>query len=110
MEGVIGFIIWFVLGAAFIILGVYCCCSKSDKPFGFWANTEQFQVNDLRGYNKALGKLWIVFGVLFGMMGLPLLFGGQNSPLVFLSVIGVMFEIICTMAVYILVIEKRYKK
>lgn len=110
MGTIIGFLIWLALGAAFIILGVYCYCAKTSKPLGFWANAEQFQVNDVKGYNRALGKLWIVFGTVFGALGLPLLFGGQNSPLVFISVIGMMFEVICTMAFYILVIEKRYKK
>lgn len=104
------FLIWASIGMAFIIWGVYCFFAKTDKPFGFWANAEQFQVNNVKRYNKAIGKLWIVFGAIFVALGLPLLFGGQNSPLVFISVVGIMFEVIGTMAVYILVIEKRYKK
>lgn len=104
------FLIWASIGMAFIIWGVYCSFAKTDKPFGFWANAEQFQVNNVKRYNKAIGKLWIVFGAIFVALGLPFLFGGQNSPLVFISVVGIMFEVIGTMSVYILVIEKRYKK
>ncbi len=110
MEIVFAFIVWLVFGAAFIICGVYCCFAKTAKPFGFWANAEQFEVNDVKGYNRALGKLWIVFGAVFGALGLPLLFGGQNSPMVLVTMIGTMFEAICTMAFYTVVIEKKYKK
>lgn len=42
-------------------------------------------------------------------LGLPLL-KGQNSPLILLSIIGVMAEAIAAMAVYETVIEKKYRK
>lgn len=109
MGRFIGFVIWLVFCVAFIIWGIYCCFSKADKPFGFWANAEQFKVKNVKGYNKALGKLFIVFGIVTGALGLPILFGGQNSPLILLSVVGMMFEVIVIMAVYTLAIEKKYK-
>jgi len=110
MGIVIAFIAWLIFGAAFIIMGVYCLFAKTARPFGFWANAEQFEVNDVKGYNRALGKLWIVFGVVFGALGLPLLLGGQNSPMALITIIGAMFEAICAMAVYTVVIENKYKK
>ena len=106
---VFAFLAWAVCGAAFIILGFYDSLSKKEKAFGFWANAETFEVNDVRAYNKALGKLFCVFGIIFIMLGIPLL-GGQNSPLVLISVVGVMFEAIAAMVVYVTVIEKKYRK
>lgn len=41
--------------------------------------------------------------------GLPLL-NGQNSALILLSIVGVMAEAIITMAIYVTVIEKKYRK
>lgn len=32
----------------------------TQKPVGFWANVENFPVKDLKGYNYATGKLFIV--------------------------------------------------
>ena len=58
MEGrLMGFIIWGVVGILFILMGIYKICSKKTQPFGFWANAEVFPVNDVKAYNKALGKL-----------------------------------------------------
>lgn len=36
--------------------------------------------------------------------------GGQNSPWIILSILGVMIETIITMAVYTLVITKKYRE
>lgn len=105
----VAFIIWAIIGAGFVGLGIYNMVSKKDKPSGFWANANTLPMEDVRGYNKAMGKLWIVFGVVLILLGLPLL-TGQNSPLSMLSILGIMIESIVTMAVYTTVIEKKYRK
>ena len=56
-----------------------------------------------------MGKLFIVYGVIFILLGTPLL-SGQNSPFILLSVVGIMIETIVTMAIYTLIIVKKYKK
>lgn len=108
MAEYIAFLIWAVVGAAFIVLGIYDFVSKKQMPFGFWANAEVFPVKDVKGYNRALGKLFIVFGVLFVLLGLPIL-AGQDSPWIVVSILGVLAEAIGTMAVYVTVIEKKYR-
>ena len=85
-----------------------CFTSKKAKPFGFWSNAEMFQVNDVKAYNRALGKLWMVFGVVLGILGLPLL-AGQNSLAIIFTIIGTMFLTVTLMAIYITVIEPKYK-
>ncbi len=104
---VLGFVIWAIVGCFFIGLGVFALSSK--KPVGFWANAKVFEVIDVKKYNGAVAKLFCVYGIVFILLGLPLL-SGQNSPLILISVIGVMVETIITMAVYTTVIEKKYKK
>ncbi|WP_343101159.1 hypothetical protein [Romboutsia sp. MSSM.1001216sp_RTP31141st1_G3_RTP31141_220114] len=105
----IAFIIWLLIGVAFVGLGIYCIYFTKDDAFGFWANTKMFPVEDVKSYNKALGKLWCVFGVLFAILGLPLL-AGQNSPYALIPAIGVFFEVIITMVIYTIKIEPKYRK
>ncbi len=69
---------------------------------GFWANAKMFEVTDIRKYNAAIGKLFIALGI-------PLLLE-QNSAWILLSTFGVMAEVIFIMIIYVLVIEKKYKK
>lgn len=107
MGSIIGFLIWTIMGVMFLAFGIYSLLSK--KAVGFWANAKTMDVADVKAYNRAMAKLWFVFGIVFILLGLPLL-AGQNSPLVFVSVIGVMLESIVTMAVYTTVIEKKYRK
>jgi hypothetical protein len=52
--------------------------------------------------------LFICYGIIFIVLGLPLL-TGQNSALILLSVLGVMLETIAMMAIYIMVITKKYR-
>lgn len=93
------FIIWILVGILFIIMGIYDRHSKKEKPFGFWANTEVMSIDDVNGYNRALGKLWCVYGVLFMLIGLPLL-AGQNAGVI-ISIVGAIFISIAAMAVYV---------
>lgn len=103
------FLIWLALSACFVIMGIYNFFSKKKSAFGFWANAKVFEVTDVKAYNRALGKLWCVFGVVFAFLGLPLLYG-QNSPYILLTMLGAMLEAIAAMVVYVIVIEKKYRK
>ncbi|MGX8715712.1 MAG: hypothetical protein ACSW8A_08155 [Lachnospiraceae bacterium] len=107
MDGkYMGFIIWVICGCFLIGIGIYDMFSK--KQANFWANIRPFQVKDVKGYNRATGLLFIGYGLVFILLGLPLL-AGQNNPLILISLLGVMLETIALMAIYILVITKKYK-
>lgn len=103
----VGFIIWAFVGCIIMGIGIHCFFAK--EAVGFWANVKMFQVTDVRKYNFATGKLFLVYGAVFILLGLPLL-GGQNSPYIILSILGVMLESIVLAAVYSLVIQKKYEK
>ena len=103
----IGFIIWAAVGFIIICIGVRALFAK--KAVGFWANIKTISVKDIKGYNRATGMLLIGYGFVFILLGIPLL-SGQNSPYILLSAPGVMFETIATMAVYSLVITKKYEE
>ena len=110
MDGrTFGFILWSACGAAFVGLAAYTWFSKKPRPMAFWANAEMFEVSDIKNYNHALSKLFGIFGIVMVLLGFPLL-EGQNSPGILLSVVGIMIESIAAMAVYSLVIEKKYRK
>ena len=108
-EGLIAFIIWAIMGVLFIVMGIYILNSKKEKPFGFWANAEVEPIEDVKGYNRALGILWCVYGVLFTLNGLPLL-DGQNSGLIIIPILGTMLISIAAMVVYVVGIEAKYRK
>lgn len=105
----LAFIVWLALGVAFIALGVYAILSKKEVAFGFWANAKIFPVQDIRGYNHAVGKLWCVFGIVFALLGIPLL-PGQNTGYIIISILGCMAEAIAAMVVYVTIIEKKYRR
>lgn len=104
---VIGFIVWAIVGC--ILIGIGICAYFSKKAVAFWANMKAFPVRDIKGYNHAMGKLFILYGVIFVALGIPLL-SAEKTPYIFLSVVGVMIETIVIMAIYSLLIEKKYKK
>ena len=108
VGGRIAFVIWCFVSLIFVGIGLSAL--KADEPVGFWANSSKKpEVNDVDGYNKAMCKLWIGFAIVLCLFGLPLL-AGQNSPLVILTVFGVMVEIIALIIIYVFVIEKKYEK
>lgn len=101
----IGFMSWVLVGLLFIVIGVVDCFAK--KPVGFWSNGNIPQISDVKRYNKAVGKLYCVFGVLFIPLGLPLL-AGQNEPVVFISLVGAFVWVIALMLIYELGIVRKY--
>ena len=108
-ERLIAFIIWVIIGVLIIVMGIYDMNSKKAKPFGFWANAEVAPIEDVKGYNRALGILWCVYGVLFILIGLPLV-DEQNSGLIIIPILGAMFISIAAMVTYVVGIESRYRR
>ena len=106
-EFIIGFIMWLVGGALLIVMGIAAFFAK--KEVGFFCNVKPLSMKDVKGYNRAVGRLFIVYGIVFMILGLPLL-AGQNSGVLLISILGVMVETIVAMAVYILVIQTKYEK
>ena len=110
-ERLTAFIIWAIMGVLFIVMGIYDMNSKKEKPFGFWANAEVGPIEDVKGYNRALGILWCVYGILFILIGLPLLIlDEKNSGLIIIPVVGAMLISIGAMIVYCVGIESKYRK
>lgn len=102
----IAYLIWALCAFLFFGIGIYAFLSK--KAVGLYANIkEPPKVTDVRAYNRAVGILWTVCGGVFLLLGLPLL-AGQNSPLVLISIFGVVFECIVLIAVYVC-IEQKYR-
>lgn len=108
-EGIIAFVIWILVSLVFVGIGIYDL--RANEVVGFWSNGKKPVVNDenLKAYNRAVGILWIAFAVVFMLLGLPLL-AGDNSPLIVITLLGSLAEIVALMAVYVLVIEKKYCK
>ena len=97
-ERLIAFVIWAIMGVLFIAMGIYDLNSKKAKPFGFWANAEVAPIEDAKGYNRALGILWCVYG------------DEQNSGLIILSILCAMLISIAAIVVYVVGIEPKYRK
>ena len=96
-----------LLGCCIIFFGIRLMTVKRDKPIGFWANVEQLpKVNDINGYNRAVGKLWCAYGVAIALLGLSLL-GGVLG--VILTILGTCWVSIALMVIYSVVIVKKYE-
>ncbi len=106
-KNMFGFVFWTIVALVFVVIGIVAFLSE--KPMGFFSNAEKFEVTDVKGYNRAVGILWCVYGIIMVLLGLPLL-AGQNSPYILLTIVGVMIETIALVMVYVLVIEKKYRK
>lgn len=104
----IGFVIWTLVSIVFFGIGI--SSFRADKPVGFWANAKTPEIEDVPAYNRAMGTLWCGFAIVFELLGFPFLVAEQNSPLYFISVVGVMIEIIVVAVVYSLGIEAKYRK
>lgn len=110
MSGsVMGYAIWFLFGLFFAARGIYCIFAKKEVPFGFWANADTAPVSDVRAYNRALGKLFVISGLIFMALGLPLC-AGQNSAGIVFTIIGSLAWCIVVMAVYTIGIEGKYRR
>lgn len=104
---VVGFIIWSIAAIIFIIIGINAW--KSKQEVGFFTFSKPPKMKDVIKYNHAVGKLWFLFAVFLEVIGIPILFVQQNSPIFIFIVFGVMLLVIAMMISY-LKIEKKYRQ
>ena len=95
---IVAFVIWSALALVFVGIGIWC--RRSQKAVGFFSNQEPPTVSDVRGYNRAMSRLWFAFALLYEGMGIPFLFAAQNSPVYAFTVLGVVFLMIGMMIAY----------
>lgn len=103
----IGFVIWSIVAAIFLSIGI--SCRKSSTAVGFFTFVKPPIVEDVKHYNNAVSILWFVAAVILEIIGIPFLFLKQNSPLFILMIFAVMILLILMMILYFK-IESKYKK
>ncbi|SFA79942.1 hypothetical protein SAMN05216249_102202 [Acetitomaculum ruminis DSM 5522] len=104
---IFGFIIWTIV--SLIFLGIAFVSWKAKEPVGFFTGVEAPEVIDTVKYNHSVAILWLIYGVLLELLGLPLLFLKQNSAGFVFSIIGVVLLCLLLVVAY-LKIANKYKK
>lgn len=103
----VGFIIWSLVAFLFIGLGISNFYAK--QVVGFWSVTPAPEVEDIKGFNHLVGWMWIIYGILMVLFGIPLLFITKNSLWMVVPIGGVVIETIVIMIIYIR-LELKFKK
>jgi len=104
---IIGFIIWSITALIFLAIGINSY--KQKEPVAFFTFVKPPIVKDVEKYNRAVSKLWIIAAVLFELIGTPLLFFEQNSPIFIFVIFATVVWVIAIMIIYIK-IEIKYSK
>lgn len=104
---VVGFIIWSIAAVIFMLIGISAWRAKEEA--GFFTFSKPPKMNDVVKYNHAVGRLWFSFAAILEVMGIPILFIEQNSPIFILLIFAVMALVAAIMMIY-LRIEKKYRQ
>ena len=103
----VAFIIWAICGLLFVGIGISCFFVKG-KRVGFFANFKDKEVENPEKFNKVMGRFWIINGLIFILIGVPLL--SDNILLMIMTMIGTIFWMIGLMIVYLMVILPKFDK
>lgn len=106
MGSIIGFVVWVLVDLIFLFVGISAWNKK--EPVGFFTFVSPPKVSNVTGYNHSVAKLWFFFATVMLLLGLPM-FAGQNSPLIIISIIGLLFLVIAVVIIY-LHIEEKYRE
>ena len=70
MDNIIYLIIMWATAIIFIVIGVYAMNKK--KPMWLWAGSRisESRINDVKAYNRAVGKMWCAFSIPFFISGI----------------------------------------
>lgn len=105
---IIGFVIWSIVAVIFGGIGISCWKSREAVGFFTFVKPPTIAVENVKKYNHALSILWFISAIVLEIIGVPLLFMEQNSPLVIPMIFAVMILVIAMMIVFIR-IEAKYK-
>lgn len=103
---IIGFVIWSAIAVLFFGIGISGL--KSKEAVGFFTFVKAPTVNDVGKYNRAVSILWFVVAVLLEILGVPLLFCEQNSP-IFIFVAFGMIVLVIGMIIGYIKVENKYR-
>lgn len=102
----IGFSIWSAVTVIFLVLAARSF--RSEEAAGFFAGVTPPKVTDIRRYNRAVGRIWLVYGVMYELLGVPILFMEQNSPWFLVIILGAVFWTIALVVTYVIT-ENKYR-
>lgn len=103
---IIAFIIWSIVAVLFFGIGI--SGRKSQETIGFFTFAKPPVVTDDNMYNRSVSMLWMIAAAILEVIGIPLLFLGQNSLMFVPVIFGVVALVIGMMIVY-LRIQAKYK-
>ncbi|WP_322173826.1 hypothetical protein [Acutalibacter caecimuris] len=108
MEKWILFVVFWICGAIFLGIGIYAWRLR-DRPMNFWSGREvpRESITDLPGYNRAMGRLWGGYGVIYFITGLAA-FWQPVAAVVLMCLLGTAGAAALVL-IYKKVIEKRYR-
>lgn len=102
-----GFLIYAACCALFYVFAIYVLLSK--KPAGVGSRErKRSKVKDIRGYNRAVAKLFFAYGTVLLLCGVPTILNISPIAATIISFLGVSFA---SMALFVaaIKIEKRYR-
>lgn len=102
----LGFIIWTIVASIFLIIGLNCW--KAREAVGFFTGAKPPKVKNVTAYNHAVAKVWFLFTIILEIIGIPILFVQQNSP-VMLVVIGATVILVIAIMIAYTQVEKKYR-
>lgn len=94
---------------ALVLLAIGISCRKANEAVGFFTFVKPSKVENVKDYNIAVSILWFVAAGVIEILGIPMLFLEQNSPLFIIVTFAVVILVIVMMVAYIK-IEAKYKK
>lgn len=95
---IITFIIWSIVAVLFLEIGI--SAGKSKEAVGFFTFVKPPVVTDIIKYNRSVSMLWVIAAIIFEILGIPLLFSEQNSPVFIFVILGVMALVVGMMIAY----------
>ncbi|MBR0462230.1 MAG: hypothetical protein IJJ00_05935 [Erysipelotrichaceae bacterium] len=101
------FVVWTLVFLT--VCGIAAWCFSTDKPVHFFTGASAPDVKDVKKFNKAVGKLWLLYALVLELLGLPLVLGGHKWLSFIIIILGTVFSSIVLAAAYT-EIESRHRK